>query len=110
MHDEGGGKRVLISSMPSVQRRLVEPGETLFFDIPLGLEDTVERLIHASALRSYVPEIFTSPIASLPMGGRYEDILLTLPVNTPYRHTLSADPINPLYQYTISNNTINPLY
>ena len=35
-YDEGGGKRPLISSIPLVQRRLVEPGETLFFDIPLG--------------------------------------------------------------------------
>lgn len=36
------------------------PGEYLLLDIPLGLEDTIERLMKAAAIRCYIPEFFTS--------------------------------------------------
>lgn len=36
----------------------VEPGISLLIDIPQGLNDTIERLMHAAALRCYVPDFF----------------------------------------------------
>lgn len=37
----------------------VDPGVSLLIDIPLGIDDKLERLINAAAMRCYVPEIFT---------------------------------------------------
>jgi hypothetical protein len=37
----------------------VVPGESLLLDIPLGLEDTIDKLLKAGALRCYVPEFFS---------------------------------------------------
>lgn len=37
---------------------VVQPGLSLLLDIPRGLEDSIERLIHAAALRCYVPDFF----------------------------------------------------
>ena len=42
----------------------VELGETLLVDIPRGLDDTVESLLHAAALRCYVPEFFVGAYVS----------------------------------------------
>jgi hypothetical protein len=38
----------------------IEPGETLLLDIPRGMQDTIENLLHAAAIRCYVPEFFPS--------------------------------------------------
>ena len=35
-----------------------DPGVSLLIDIPLGINDKLERLINAAAMRCYVPEIF----------------------------------------------------
>jgi hypothetical protein len=37
----------------------VDPGVSLLIDIPLGIDDKLERLINAAGMRCYVPEIFT---------------------------------------------------
>eukprot|EP01038_Epipyxis_sp_PR26KG_P012258 gene12258-16437_t len=37
---------------------VVQPGNSLLLDIPLGFEDSMERFMHAAALRCYVPEFF----------------------------------------------------
>jgi len=34
------------------------PGESLILDIPNGLDDTIERLMYAAAIRCYVPDFF----------------------------------------------------
>jgi hypothetical protein len=36
----------------------VQPGNTLLLDVPQGLEDSIERLLHAAALRCFVPDFF----------------------------------------------------
>ena len=36
----------------------VSPGESLLVDIPLGMDDTLERLLRAGAIRCYVPAFF----------------------------------------------------
>lgn len=43
----------------------VQPGNTLLLDVPLGLEDSIERLLHAAALRCYIPDFFRGSTESL---------------------------------------------
>lgn len=38
----------------------IESGEALLIDIPMGMDDTCERLLRAGSIRCYVPEFFPS--------------------------------------------------
>ena len=42
----------------NVYGKAAEPGQALLLDIPQGINDTIERLLHAAALRCYVPDFF----------------------------------------------------
>lgn len=44
---------------------VVQPGNSLLLDVPLGLDDSIERLMHAAALRCYVPDFFRGATESL---------------------------------------------
>ena len=41
---------------PPPEPRKVQPGESVLVDVPKGLDDTMERLIHAVSLKTYIPE------------------------------------------------------
>lgn len=62
--DDGGGHGGGRGGGPA-RAHEVQPGTTLLLDVPLGLEDSVERLMHAAALRCYVPDFFRGATESL---------------------------------------------
>lgn len=51
-HKDGHGETV--ADHPTA----LGPGESLILDIPNGLNDTIERLMYAAAIRCYVPDFF----------------------------------------------------
>ena len=44
-----------------MKHEAVHAGHNLLLDVPNGLEDSLERFIHAAALRCYVPDFFRGP-------------------------------------------------
>ena len=48
----------------TTQSAEVQPGISLLIDVPQGAEDSIERVLHAAALRCYVPEFFRGPASS----------------------------------------------
>lgn len=50
----------------------VQPGEAYLIDIPHGIEDSIERLLHAASLRCYVPPFFIGAVQEEPMDPELE--------------------------------------
>lgn len=47
-----------LSTNPKMSSGIIASGESLLLDIPRGLDDTLERLLRAAALRCFVPNFF----------------------------------------------------
>lgn len=58
---EGRNPSDLQGQKPPQQHPTVFAGHSLLIDIPNGLNDSIERLVHAAALRCYVPDFFKGP-------------------------------------------------